>query len=148
MRGWVRSRTGPPGSRAGALRDERAHGVGERLRRVAEVVGAAEAHEPRPTRDEPPAEQAGKLVEVDVEQRQAMAELALADREAAVADRALVDRAARAHSASPPSVSATRTALATPSSWKPQPQYAPQKCVRSRPLISPWRRCAAWPAEV
>ena len=43
---------------------------------------------------------------------------------------------------------ATRAALATPSSWKPQPQYAPQKCVRLRPLISSWRACASRPAAV
>src|SRR4051794_2468014 len=73
-----------------------------------------------------------------------MPQRVLADREAPVPDDALVDRAPHR-----PSSEATRSALTTPSSWKPQPQYAPQKCVRlCRPLISSCRACARAPAVV
>ena len=106
--------------RAG-LSDELADGVGERDGGVAEVVGAAEAHEPGAGLDEAAAEQPRQLVEVEVGHRDPVQQLVAADREAAVADRADVERAV-GHSVSPPSRSATRTALVTPSSWKPQPQ--------------------------
>src|SRR5579875_827244 len=61
--------------------------------------------------------------------------------------RRVADRRHEPQSAAPSRL-ATRSAETTPSSWKPQPQYAPQKCVRLRPLISATRPWAATPAGV
>ena len=107
--------------------DDLPHGVGERARGIAEVVRAAEAREPGARRDEPAAEQRGELVEVEVGHADPMPERVLADREAAVPHGALVE-CARGHAgtASRSSAATARYALATPSSWNPQPQYAPQ----------------------
>ena len=133
---------------AGAPGDERADRVGERHGRVAEVVGAAEAHEPRPARDEPAAEQrAAARRGRGRAARGGGGTRARARRSGGGGScprrarcRGITGSARRARAA-------TRIALATPSSWKPQPQYAPQKCVRRRPLISPWRRWAATPSR-
>ena len=74
-----------------------ADGVGERHGGVAEVVRAAEAHEARARRDEAAAEQRRQLVEVEVGERErgGVNSLGADAREAAVADRALVERSWR-----------------------------------------------------
>src|SRR4051794_727980 len=106
----------PARPRTRALLDEGAHRLVERDARIAEVVGALEP-------DQPAARE--RLLEVEIHERELVLELVRALREAAVADGALVDRA-RGHESRAPKRSATRTPLTTPSSWKPQPQYAPQ----------------------
>ena len=95
------------------------HGVLRRHNGIAEVIAATVPHQSRPARDEPTVKQPWELVQVEVGQRQSMAELAPGV-EAPVANRALVD-AARAHSCAPKR-SPTRSALTTPSSWNPHPQ--------------------------
>src|SRR5438270_665227 len=50
---------------------------------------------------------------------------------------------AGAHGHGTPSAPATSTALRMPSSWNPQPQYAPANQVRRTPWISALRVCAA-----
>ena len=67
---------------------------------------------------------------------------------APVPNMAFVDRAVQIHSATP-NASQTLRALTTPSSWKPLPQYAPQKWVRrSTELTSDHRARARWPSMV
>ena len=107
------------GTRPGLLLHHVTDGALQRHSRIAQVVAAAEAHQSRPTRDEPAVEQPRKLVQVEIGQRQPMAELAPGV-EAPVANRALVDTAST-HSRAPKR-SPTRSALTTPSSWNPQPQ--------------------------
>ena len=103
-------------ARAGALGDERADGVGERDLGVAEVVGAAEAHERRVRRRPQPgrADALGDRVEVEVGHEHAVAE-AMVDRlQAPVPDPALVERV---HAGTRSRMRASaRCALATPSS--------------------------------
>ena len=95
------------------------HGVGERGPRIAEVVAAAKADEAGAPGDQPSAEQIRELIQVDVGQRDPMAELSAPRLEAPVANAALEDatggRLGRTHSRAP-NRSPTRTALATPSS--------------------------------
>src|SRR5581483_10526306 len=114
---------------AGALGDELAHRLAEIAGRLAEVVGAPEPRQRGPPRraQQPALERGGQLVQIEVRHEQGVAELVLevpfAAGEAAVAHRALVERAP--HSDAPNGAQAAR-ALRTPSSWKPHPQYAPQ----------------------
>src|SRR5581483_3169851 len=102
----------PAGPRARALLHEGPYGLVERDARIAEVVGALEPDEPA-ARERP--------LEIDVREREAVAELVRPLREAAVAHGALVD-GARGHVSRAPKRSATRNPLTTPSSWKPHPQ--------------------------
>ncbi len=103
-----------------------AHGICEPNGGIAEVVGSAEANEARTVSDKPSAEQAIELLQVEVRERHAVAELVGPHRKAPVADRALVDRAGfhtpTASVRRAPISRTTRSALLTPSSWKPHPQ--------------------------
>ena len=87
------------------------------------------------------AEDLVELREVEVGQEEREAELVRDCAEAAMPDEALVQAALHQPLAS--IRSQTASALCTPSSWKPQPQYAPAKCTPPAPSISAWRRCAA-----
>jgi hypothetical protein len=93
---------------------------------IAEIVAPAEPHRSRPASDEPAVQQAVQLIQIEVHERDAVAQLVGAHREAAVTDRALVDRAdghIRTGSVRCPASSpTTRRALLRPSSWKPHPQ--------------------------
>ena len=107
------------GPRAGLVLHHVTHGAVQRHSGIAQVIAAAKADQPRAPGDQSAVKQPRELVQVEVGQRQSMAELAPGV-EAPVANRALVD-AARAHSRAPKR-SPTRSALRTPSSWNPQPQ--------------------------
>src|SRR5579875_2729294 len=69
----------------------------KRLRPVPEVIAAAEANQTRAAGDQPPVEEPGQLGEVDVGERDPMAEF-VARLHAPVTDAALVDAAGGAHS--------------------------------------------------
>ena len=105
--------------RAGLPLHDVTHSAVQRHSGIAEVIAAAKADQPRAPGDESAVKQPRELVQVEVGQRQSMAELA-PGLEAPVANRALVN-AARAHNRAPKR-SPTRSALTTPSSWNPQPQ--------------------------
>ena len=107
------------GPRTGLLLHHVTHGAVQRHSGIAKVIAAAKADQPRAPGDQSAVKQPRELVQVEVGQRQSMAELA-PGLEAPVANRALVD-AARAHSRAPKR-SPTRSALTTPSSWNPHPQ--------------------------
>ena len=83
----------PVGRRAGAPRHQRADLLVERNGGVAEVVLAAEAHEPGAARQQPAGDEVRQLAQVEVGQGDPVGELLLAHREAPVAHRAGVDRA-------------------------------------------------------
>ena len=111
------------GGAPGALLDERAdrgaHVAG--IVRSSEQIAPPHADEPGPGAHEAPAEQARKLVEIEVGERHGVPELAGRVREAAVAHGARVEgrgrhaaRSSRCGAAS--MAAATRWALATPSS--------------------------------
>src|SRR5947209_16727326 len=86
----------PVGSGAETRLDGVAHADGKRSVRIAEIVAPAKAQQPGVRAYKTATQQVRQLVEVEVGQRDAMLELAPANRVAPVADRPLVD-AARAH---------------------------------------------------
>ena len=87
---------------------------------VAEVVATSKAHQPRARLDETTIEQRRQFLQVQIDEHQRMTELPwrLA---ASVKDVSLVQAARAVHSVAP-KAAATRKALLTPSSWKPDPQ--------------------------
>ena len=114
--------------------DQAARRILERLARVAEEVRRAKPRGGRTTgRPEGElVEDLGQLRQVEQRHEDAIAEPVLDRAQPAVHHPPLVDRGLPAHAASAcaaactPSDSATRRADQTPSSWKPQRQYAPQ----------------------
>ena len=87
------------GPRAGLVLHHVTHGAVQRHRGIAQVIAAAKADQPWTPGDQSAVKQPRELVEIEVGQRQPMAELAPGV-EAPVANRALVDTA-RAHSRAP-----------------------------------------------
>ena len=112
--------------------EERVEVLADRAVGVPDVVGGPEPRE-RPQRRG----QAGQVVEVDEPQIEPVGEGVVEALEAPVADLGLVEPA---HHVTP-RAAAARTPEAQPSSWKPQPWYAPAKASRSS--FSPGSRCWA-----
>jgi hypothetical protein len=87
---------------------------------IAEVVAPAEPHQSRSGGGEPAAQQVVQLLQIEVHERDAVTQLVVAHRKAAVTDRALIDRAdghIRTGSVRCPASSpTTRRALLRPSS--------------------------------
>ena len=120
-RSWVSTRTGPPGVAPGAharpARAPRRAVAGPGRPRKSERRKRASAGR-RADQARWPSSACGQLVQVEIHQEQRITEAVLHGLEAAMADPANVD-AACAHQRRSPNCSQTRSALATPSSWKP-----------------------------
>ena len=132
-------------ARLGPLFDQLADAIVQWASGIAQIVGASKPRDSWPARrpDTASSEQRIEFGEVHIHHKQAITKRMFHRIDPSMLHNTFVETASHVRVSFGMRDSHTRKALTTPSSWKPLPQYAPQKDVRLTLISSRCRACAA-----